>query len=227
MIAVLAIAFFVGGCGVPNAEKIQALAAQRQSLLQQADEAQAAIKQMADAMQSAGIVDANMTAKIEKLNADVNKWKAIADTIGEAIEQAKLTGDNNQDLITILQSINAASATFNPYAAPVGAGLGLLSLILGWIARREAEKRKEAEEKKNLAESTVNQISTMHEKTLDKLDETAQVLEKTQAKYQAHKQGVELTMKEVAAAELPAVKAVEVQLYSNIGAARQSLGIKA
>lgn len=44
-------------------------------------------------------------------------------------------------------------------------------------------------------------------------------------KYQAHKQGVDLTMKEVSASTDPKVKAVEAQLYNNIGEARASLGV--
>jgi uncharacterized protein YoxC len=46
-----------------------------------------------------------------------------------------------------------------------------------------------------------------------------------QAKYKAHKQGVEKTMKELSASEDTKVKAVETQLYSNIGEARKNVGI--
>ena len=45
------------------------------------------------------------------------------------------------------------------------------------------------------------------------------------AKYQAHKQGVERTMKEVSVASDDQVKAVEAQLYNNIGQARAALGV--
>ena len=47
-----------------------------------------------------------------------------------------------------------------------------------------------------------------------------------QAKYQAHKQGVERTMKEVSASVVAEVKAVEAELYNNIGEARVAFGIK-
>ncbi|OQA02967.1 MAG: hypothetical protein BWY69_00737 [Planctomycetes bacterium ADurb.Bin401] len=42
------------------------------------------------------------------------------------------------------------------------------------------------------------------------------------AKYDAHKQGVELTMKQVSQSTNPEVKAVETQLYQNIGEARKA-----
>ena len=47
-----------------------------------------------------------------------------------------------------------------------------------------------------------------------------------QAKYKAHKQGVEKTMKEVSASVVAEVKAVEAELYNNIGEARVVFGIK-
>jgi len=53
-----------------------------------------------------------------------------------------------------------------------------------------------------------------------------QKAKKNDAKYQAHKQGTELTMKEVSASTTPEVKAVETLLYKNIGEARANLGVK-
>ena len=47
----------------------------------------------------------------------------------------------------------------------------------------------------------------------------------SQLKYQAHKQGVVRTMKEVSASTNANVKAVETQLYENIGEARADLGV--
>ncbi|OHB57652.1 MAG: hypothetical protein A2Y12_20805 [Planctomycetes bacterium GWF2_42_9] len=50
----------------------------------------------------------------------------------------------------------------------------------------------------------------------------AQKAAEAQAKYDAHKQGVELTMKQVSQSTVPEVKAVETQLYQNIGDARKT-----
>ncbi|HBG25943.1 MAG: hypothetical protein A2Y10_19335 [Planctomycetes bacterium GWF2_41_51] len=50
----------------------------------------------------------------------------------------------------------------------------------------------------------------------------AQKATEAQAKYDAHKQGVELTMKQVSQSAVPEVKAVETQLYENIGEARKT-----
>jgi hypothetical protein len=52
----------------------------------------------------------------------------------------------------------------------------------------------------------------------------AQAAAEAQAKYDAHKQGVELTMKQVSQSTNPEVKAIETQLYQNIGQARSAVG---
>jgi hypothetical protein len=52
----------------------------------------------------------------------------------------------------------------------------------------------------------------------------AQAAAEAQAKYDAHKQGVELTMKQVSQSTIPEVKAIETQLYQNIGQARSAVG---
>jgi len=53
----------------------------------------------------------------------------------------------------------------------------------------------------------------------------AQAAAAAQAKYQAHKQGVELTMKQVSQSADTQVRAIETQLYENIGNARIAVGV--
>jgi hypothetical protein len=89
-----------------------------------------------------------------------------------------------------LQGVNAASSGVNPYVVPIGTGLTILSIGLGWLANRNA-------------------------------GETAKV----KVKYQAHKQGVEKTMKEVSASPDSSVVAIEAKLFTNIGDARADLGV--
>jgi len=53
----------------------------------------------------------------------------------------------------------------------------------------------------------------------------AQLAAQAQAKYQAHKQGVELTMKQVSQSADENIRAIETQLYENIGEARIAVGV--
>lgn len=190
MCCVCAVMMFGGaGCEENLAPaQLQALVAQQEVLQQQLDIVQVAATEIAEGLESAEIVDEAAVAKLAKINEEADRVQAQIAVIAEALKDVPLTGDASQDFIAQLQAANAASSGFNPYAAPVGVGLSVLSIILGWLARRNAVEAAKA-----------------------------------QAKYQAHKQGVEKTMKEVSVN--PETAGVETQLYNNIGEARTSLGV--
>lgn len=189
---VLVVALLLGGCDEEafTPEMIQSLAAQNEVLQQQLDNVQAVAREVAAEIRAAGVVDWDVKVKLDKVNEEVDRVQAQIDKIAQALQDVELTGDAAQDFIAQLQAVNAASAGVNPYVLPVGGVLTALSIVLGWIAKR------------NGAEAS-----------------------KQTKKYQAHKQGVELTMKEVSASSDSDVVAIEAQLYANIGAARSSLGV--
>ncbi|GAH70921.1 unnamed protein product, partial [marine sediment metagenome] len=117
---------------------IQALAAQQEVLQQQVDTVQAAATQMAEALAAGGIMDPNVVAKVAKLNEEADRLQAQIDVIAQALKDVPLTGDAVQDFIAQLQAANAASSGFNPYVIPIGTGLSILTIVLGWLARRSA-----------------------------------------------------------------------------------------
>lgn len=114
--------------------------------------------------------------------------------IASAALNQKLTGDELADWIALLQAGNAASVPFNPYAVPVGAGLALLSAVMGAIAKKKNDEAN-----------------------------------KSNAKYQSHKQGVEKTIKDMKVTiipeELKSANAFDKTLYENIGKARANNGV--
>ncbi len=80
-----------------------------------------------------------------KVNTVGEHIKVVAGAIEEASE------DTN-DVITILKTIaagNTASAPFNPYALPIGAGLSGIIALLEALRRKEQAGRKYAEQKLN------------------------------------------------------------------------------
>ena len=170
---------------------IQALAAQQEVLQQQVEIVQAAATQMAEDLVTAEIMDPDVVAKIAEINKEADKIQAQIALIAQALQGVPLTGDTAQDFIAQLQAANTASSGFNPYVVPVGAGLSILSIFLGWLARRNAG-----------------------------------IAAGAQAKYQAHKQGVEKTMKEgLAGPDAKVSSVIESRLYNNIGKARADLNI--
>jgi len=171
-------------------EQMQALAAQNEVLQKELDKVQAVAAAVAAEIEAAGIVDEAAVDRLAKVNEEIDRVQAQVDAIARALKGVPLTGDAAQDFISQFQAVNTASAGVNPYVVPIGAGLSGLSIILGWLAKRQR-------------------------------DEAA----RQHLKYQAHKQGVEKTMKECSSSSDSGVVAVESQLYNNIGAARDSLGV--
>ena len=191
IVLVVASALMFGGCEETfTPEQMQALAAQNEVLQLQVDSLQEDAAEIAAVLQATESVDADAIAKLAKINEEVDRVQAQMDILARALKDVSLTGDAAQDFIAQLQAANTASSGVNPYVVPIGAGLSTLSLLLGWLAKR------------NAAEAAQQKL-----------------------KYQAHKQGVEKTMKEVSANESKEVKAIETQLFTNIGDARADLGV--
>ena len=192
---VLAVALMLGGCeeGISPAEQIQDLTAQIENFQKQINGMQEVAKQVEAEIQAAGLVDEEAAAKLAKINADIDKAQAQMDLIATALKNVQLTGDDAQDIIAQLQAANAASSGVNPYAAPIGAGLTALSIILGLVAKWKANEAAAAE-----------------------------------AKYKAHKQGVEKTNIELQTMSTPSgvtPDMVAEVLYNNIGKARANNGV--
>lgn len=140
---VLCVVLMLGGCGeMLTPGDVQSLASQQTVLQQQLDAIQVAAAGMTDGLAAGGIVDQNTVARLAKINEEADRVQAQINVIAQALSGVLLSGDTTQDLIAQLQAANAASSGFNPYAIPVGAGLSILSLVLGWLARRNAKKYK-------------------------------------------------------------------------------------
>lgn len=188
---VLLLSLMLGGCLEDfTPEQMQALAAQNEVLQQRVDEMQAVALAVAAEIEAAEIVDYEAVAKLAKINEEIDRAQKQMKVIADALKGVPLTGDTAQDFIAQLQAANTASSGLNPYAVPIGAGLTVLNIVLGWLAKR------------NGADAS-----------------------KQKKKYQAHKQGVEKTMKEVSASTTPGIVEVEAKLYTNIGNARAALGV--
>ena len=81
-----------------------------------------------------------LTAEIDRVTQDVNK-------VTVAIDETNYGPDETINLLRALQSGNAASVPFNPYALPIGAGLSGIIAVLEALRRKERGGRKYAEYK--------------------------------------------------------------------------------
>lgn len=193
----IVLALVLAGCDDKSSitpEQMKAIAASLESVSGQIDTYQLKVNALAGAVEGVPFVDADKLAAIKagipKINEEIDRVQPQLSQIAQAIQQQQLSGDGTQDWIALLQAGNAASAGFNPYAVPIGAGLVLLNVVFGVLLKKKS------------AEAATER-----------------------GKYKAHEQGVERTMKEVSASDKPEVKAVEAQLYNNIGEARMRNGV--
>lgn len=195
------------GCSAVTGQDMQTAGSVTQQYVQQVDAYQAAAEQLVTALEKTGIVDSNIVLKIEGIQQKIDTLQPQVQQIAAAVQNADYLPDDDTAVVLLkaVQAANKASTPWNPYAMPIEAILGLITLLMGIFAAKKKidaanSEAKAAQEKAAAAEAI--------------------------AKYQAHKQGVELTMKQASVSSDEAVKAMEVQLYKNIGEARASLGIK-
>jgi len=86
-------------------------------------------------------------AEILKLTAEVNKVADDVAVVTVAVDKTTYGPDETLNLLRALQSGNAASVPFNPYALPIGAGLSGIIAVLEALRRKERGGRKYAEYK--------------------------------------------------------------------------------
>ena len=178
-------------------EQMQQYAVQAETLVQKVETYQAATADVIKKLADLNLIDANAVAKINHLSAEVDRVQGQVIDTAVAIKNVQLSGDNVQDWINTAIAANRATAPYNPYSQPIDMVLGLTAAVAAWLA---AKKIKEA--KKKAEEAAASEL-----------------------KYQAHKQGVEKTVREITAGTVLETKAVDAALYSNIGQARANLGV--
>lgn len=203
MLIVLALLFIlpVTGCNAAITGKdVQTTASVTQEYVAQVDQYQKLAEQLAATLKTSGAIDANIVARIEKVQSKIDVLQPMIQQMAAAVQTADYQTDDDTATVIVkaAKAANAASVPWNPYSLPIDAILGIITLLLGIFAAKK--KADEAKAQATAAEAT--------------------------AKYQAHKQGVELTMKQVSTSIVPEVQQIETQLYQNIGDARASLGVK-
>lgn len=77
---------------------------------------------------------------VPKVNEEIARVQPQILGITKALQEQKLSGNETSDLIAMLQTANAVSIPFNPYAVPIGTALTFLSAVLGIFAGKKAKE---------------------------------------------------------------------------------------
>jgi hypothetical protein len=205
MLVLVMLVCFMSGCnGAITPDDMKALAGKVDSLASQVDVYQKAAADIAEQVKITGIITPEQQAKVTELQAKIDVIQPQVTAISTAIKNAEYdpAGDSLKTILTAVRAANAASAPVNPYAGVIEAVLALAALVTGLFAVKKTVDAKASDETAQIA---------------------AEEAEIAQAKYQAHKQGTELTMKQLSASTVPEVKAMETVLYKNIGDARAAI----
>jgi len=87
--------------------------------------------------------------EIEQVHSKVEQVHSKVADIALAVGKVDYQNDETMDILKALQAGTAASAPFNPYALPIGAGLTGIIAVLEALRRKEKDGRKYAEHELN------------------------------------------------------------------------------
>ena len=231
------VALVVGivGCQQPTRQDIAVLAGEVKSLSGSVDDVQDSVivlqetitstpinesgKTIADVVGASADTMSAVNEKIDDLNSEVDRVQGHIEGVATALANRPPPVVKPDDwrkgileAAELARDIAPATAPFNPYAGLITTAAGIIIAVFGGAFGVKKGKEAEVAKKQNT------------ENLMARLD--ADVAKRqAERKYQAHKQGVEKTMKEVSASPSPAVQEVETQLYSNIGEARKTVGV--
>lgn len=147
MLVVMIVCFMTmfAGCQESQAvtpAQIKDYAQQAENYSLMVDASQAIAKQMADTLKATGAIDANLIAKAEKIQTEIDRVQpqiaAIAAKIKSLEYSETAQNDNLTALLETLQAANTATAAWNPYSIIIGIILSLATMVTGIFARKKS-----------------------------------------------------------------------------------------
>ena len=126
------------GCIEPV--QVQELAGRLDTLTKTTDSLQKAADSVTLALAEGEFVDPEVIDKVRKINEEIDRVQPQITSITEAVAKIDLEGEDWEQWLAVVEAANAASAPFNPYAAPIGAGLAVLSAVLGIFLKKKSNE---------------------------------------------------------------------------------------
>lgn len=140
--AVIVLLCLMSGCQENMTAKLGELTSTVRVLNQQVEGYQEASIEIVKSLESAGIVDEKLVAKLDKIHDEIDRVQPQMGAIVDAIDGAEASEDATLAIIKTLQAANSASTPFNPYAAPIAGVLAIVSAILGMVAKNKTDEAK-------------------------------------------------------------------------------------
>lgn len=160
---VLMVCLLMVGCSnAMTPQEYKQLAASLDSYQAKVDQYQQVTEQMSAILQTTGIVDANLAAKADKIQREIDRVQPQIADITEAIKYHRYSEQAQSDewlaLIETLKVGNRVSSSWNPFSVYIESGLVILSLVLGLFAKKKAA---EAKDNAELADVAMDEAQTL------------------------------------------------------------------
>lgn len=155
----LVLCFFSSGCeeGLTG-QQIQLFTSQMQQLSSKVDDSQKVMNETIRQFETTGLVSKETIAKVEKVSSEIDKVQEQQEEITKAINNVKYGDDGFLNVIKAAQAGNAASAPYNPYAAPIA---GILAIAEAATLAFLKKKSDEATENKNINTKVISSVDSL------------------------------------------------------------------
>lgn len=161
----LAVVFLSGcsalltGCEEYDPAAMQAAAAQAQVATEKLEAMQEMLAPAIAAIEAGQIVEPAVIEKVNKAQEEIARVLPQVAQVSQDLQAHEFTSSGWQGIVETAAVVNTATSGFNPYAAPISAGLTVLSVVLGFFAKRENSQKK-------IANVALSQTTVALEETL-------------------------------------------------------------
>ena len=182
------------GCEFEDGQAIKKFSGDVQLLSSRVDDYQVEVVKMTGMLEADNVIDSEVIVKLDKIHEEIDRVQPQVNEMAKAIENME-----GEELWDIAETINTASAPWNPYAIPIAAVLLAAETITAMFLKKKTE------------ESKVN-AALYSEEHLKKVSD---------------KVGRERTLRELAAMDEKDITApiVKSMMYRNIGDERRGNGV--
>lgn len=157
----------IAGC-LPEARDVQTFSKKAILFSEKVDTYQKEMGDLIDLLELDGVIKEELTAKIDKANEELDRVQPQMLVFAKALQDAgMIEGDGFGNYIRLAKAGTTASASWNPYAAPILLGLSLLEgIVLLLVNRKKNEEANKRRADKAGREKTLREIAVMDEATL-------------------------------------------------------------
>jgi len=142
MFLVCVLAMCIVGCDSFKGNDLAVVETEFGNMSKVLDQQQKVIADMVVEMRKSELISESTVAKVTSINKQIDEIQPKVENALIAVRDVNSTGDDFVDLVAKLQAANRTTVGYNPYAVPIEAGFGLVTVLaglFGWTKSKEAK----------------------------------------------------------------------------------------